>query len=189
MFQRRTWSCTNFQIDRLGPAYNEFGYNEHPTITSRFLWPYSLTAMLTRKVHSHIQKSPCNRNWRRGDLLSSSFGGGGGLLSSSKAKLKKTEKIRCFSQSQWQKTPPPPGFAVCVWAFQFGLWRWQKTLPPFWFCHWVWQNTFFYEKRCFFNQSDKRPPPPFPLSCFSGVASLLDTFHPPVNTEERSPGF
>ena len=32
-FVKTRWSCSC----ALGPAYNEFGYNEHPAITSRFL--------------------------------------------------------------------------------------------------------------------------------------------------------
>ena len=38
----------------LGPAYNEFGYNEHPAITSRFL--------CTILIDSNVKKSGYNEH-------------------------------------------------------------------------------------------------------------------------------
>ena len=100
-------------------------------------------------VHSRTQKSPRNRNWRgwEGGLLSLSKlrlkrpnsncrKGGGVVLSLPKPKLKKLKNPNTNSKRggggllslSWNmvffsismtKEPPPPTFAVCLWAFQF----------------------------------------------------------------------
>ena len=41
-------------IVHLGPAYNEFGYNEHPAITSRFLGD--------KIIHSSVEKFGYNEH-------------------------------------------------------------------------------------------------------------------------------
>ena len=60
-FKRQMKSTCTLKLTTMGPAYNEFGYKEHPAVMSRFL--------CIKIIDCNVKKSSYNKH----PLLTSSF--------------------------------------------------------------------------------------------------------------------